>query len=77
MIWKSKEFWTVVLDLVVSAALYFGGRYLAPDAFDDLKWVIAALQPIALFLIAWFATEKVRAEVRFLARMIEGRAEHK
>ena len=77
MIWKSKEFWTVVVDLVVSAALYFGGRYLAPDAFDDLKWLIAALQPVVFLLIAWFATEKVRAEVRFLVRMLEGRQGHK
>ena len=66
LIWKSREFWTIVLDLLVSAALYFGGRYLAPDAFDDLKWVIAAIQPVALFLLGWFFSERITNEIEYL-----------
>ena len=65
--WKLREFWTVVVDLVVSAGLYFGAKYLAPEAFDDLKWVIAALQPVAAFLMAHFAVE--RAQVAIEARV--------
>jgi len=66
LIWKSREFWTIVLDLLVSAALYFGGRYLAPDAFDDLKWVIAAIQPVVLFLLGWFFSERLIAKIEYL-----------
>ena len=64
MIWKSKEFLTILVDLIVSVALYFGAKYLAPESFEDVKWVIAALQPIALFLIAWFTAERIKADVQ-------------
>lgn len=71
MIWKSEEFLVILIDLIVSVALYFGAKYLAPEAFEDVKWLIIALQPIALFLIAWFTAERavkrVRAVIEHLA----------
>lgn len=63
-IWKLKEFWTVIGDLVVSAGLYFGAKYLGEGDFSDLKWAIAALQPVAGFLVAHFAVERARAETK-------------
>jgi hypothetical protein len=63
-IWKLKEFWTIVLDLLISGGLYFGAKYLGEGNFADLKWVIAALQPIAAFLVAHFAVERAKAETR-------------
>ena len=60
-IWKLNEFWTIVIDLAVSAALYFGAKYLGEGDFADLKWVIVALQPVAAFLVAEFATERKSA----------------
>lgn len=69
-IWKLREFWTVVVDLVISAALYFGGRYLAPEAFDDLKWAIAALQPVAAFLLLHFTAERAQAVVEARVRSL-------
>jgi len=59
--WKLREFWTIALDLAVSGISYFGAKYLAPSAFEDIKWVIAALQPVAAFLVAYFAVERVQA----------------
>ena len=69
MIWKSNAFWTVVVDLVVSAALYFGGKYAGPAVFEDIKWGIGALQIVAAMLIAHFATETVKAEVAHLRKL--------
>ena len=63
-IWKLKEFWTVIGDLVISGALYFGAKYLGEGDFSDLKWAIAALQPIAGFLVAHFAVERARTETQ-------------
>ena len=62
-IWKLKEFWTIVIDLIVSAALYFGAKYLGEGDFADLKWLIAALQPVAGFFVAHFAVERAKAEI--------------
>lgn len=74
MIWKSAEFLTLLVDILVSTAFYFGAKYLAPEAFEDVKWVIAALQPLVLFLIAWFAVERaakyIRTELARFARWV-------
>lgn len=70
-IWKLKEFWTVIVDLIVSAVLYFGAKYLAPTVFEDVQWVILALQPVAALFIAYFATERVQSSVRAITRVLE------
>ena len=67
---KLKEFWTVVVDLAVSVALYFFGKYATPDIFEDVKFVILALQPVAALLIAVFATDRLEANVKAL--MVRG-----
>jgi len=73
MLWNSKEFWTVVVDLVVSAALYFGAKYLGEGEFADLKWVIAALQPVVALLIAHFAVERAKVEIERVVYRALGR----
>jgi phosphoglycerol transferase MdoB-like AlkP superfamily enzyme len=66
---KLKEFWTVVVDFVVSVVLFFVGKYAAPSVFEDIKFVIVALQPIVGLLIAVFATDRLEGlMVRVLAR---------
>lgn len=45
------KFWLAVLDVVISAILYFVGKYSQPDLFDDLKFVIALIQPIIVTII--------------------------
>ena len=47
------KFVTGLLDAVVSLALFFVGKY-SPAATEDVKFVIASLQPIALMLIVGF-----------------------
>lgn len=59
---RSRKFWVTVGDLVVSLALYFGGKYLAPDVFADMKFLIAAMQPVFLFLVGAIAYEDGQAK---------------
>ena len=54
---KSRKFWIVVLDVVVSCALFFGAKYIAPAAFDDIKFVIGVLQAPVLLLITAYTVQ--------------------
>jgi len=56
-IFKSRKFWLMILDLVLSLALFFGAKYLAPVLFADVKYLIGALQPVFVFLIVSIAYE--------------------
>ena len=50
---KDAKFLTGLMDAVVSLILYFGSRY-APMAAEDIKFAVAAIQPIFLLLIVGF-----------------------
>ena len=54
---QSRKFWLMVVDLVVSLILFFGAKYLAPSVFDDVKFVVAAIQPVFITIIAAIAHE--------------------
>ncbi len=53
---KSRKFLLLLLDTVVSLTLFFVGKY-ALDIFEDVKFVIAALQPVFVTLIGAIAYE--------------------
>jgi len=61
---KTKEFWVAALDLVVSIVLYFGGKYLGENIFEDVKFLIAVLQPFVLLIIGYFFAQGVKNELR-------------
>jgi len=53
------KFWTGLIDVVASLVLYFVGKYGAPDLLDDIKFVILALQPVAVvFLLGFFQADQ-------------------
>lgn len=56
-LFQSSKFWTLILDLVVSLVLFFVGKYAAPSFFEDVKFIIGAIQPVFLFLIGAIAYE--------------------
>ncbi len=58
---KSRKFLIMVLDVAVSMVLYFVGKYGDPSLLDDLKFTIAALQPVAIAIIAAIAYEDGQA----------------
>ena len=61
---QNPKFWTLLVDLIISLALYFIGKYGSPEMFDDIKVVIAALQPLVLFIIAQQFGSEVKALLR-------------
>ena len=54
---RSRKFWILVLDVVVSSVLFFGAKYVAPAAFDDIKFIITVLQAPVLFLITAYTIQ--------------------
>ena len=56
-LFRSRKFLTLLLDVVVSLATYFVGKYAMPEAADDILMVIAAMQPVVLAVIASWAIE--------------------
>ena len=61
---QSAEFWTMVIDVVVSTALYFGAKYLAPSAFEDVQFVVLAVQPVVLTIVGGLFAQRVKRNVR-------------
>jgi len=59
-LWKSRKFWLLILDIVVSSALFFGGEYLGPQELELAKFVIGALQPVFLMLIGMYTYQNVK-----------------
>ncbi len=53
----SRKFLLMVMDVVISLGLYFGGKYADPSAVEDLKVVIGLLQPVFVTLIYSIAKE--------------------
>ncbi len=51
-LFRDAKFWTLTGDALISTVLYFGAKYLAPGAFDDVKFVLAVAQPVVAFVLA-------------------------
>jgi len=59
-LWKSRKFWLLIVDIVVSAAAFFGARYLAPDAQEIVKFAVLVLQPVFIMLIGAYTYQNVK-----------------
>ena len=57
----NKEFMVMLVDAVVSIALFFVGKYGGENLFLDIKFLIAILQPLVLAWLASNAFVKVQA----------------
>lgn len=72
---KSRRFWTAVIDMVVSIALFAVGKY-SPSDLDMTKFLIAAIQPVVLVIIAAYTVEDVHniiaAKEMDIARTLHG-----
>jgi hypothetical protein len=53
---QSRKFLLMLLDVVISLALYFVSKY-AVVALEDIKYIILALQPVVISLILAIAHE--------------------
>ena len=63
-----KEFWILVVDIALSAVAYFGAKYLVPDLFADVQFVVLAVQPIVLAVIGKLYADRKAAEVQATIR---------
>ena len=61
-LFKSRKFWTGILDLVISLVLFFTAKYLSESIAEDIKFVIAAVQPVFLAIIVGIAWEDAAAK---------------
>ena len=59
-LWKSRKFWLLVLDIVLSSAAFFGARYLDPDAQEIVKFAVLTLQPVFIMLIGAYTYQNVK-----------------
>lgn len=60
-IYKSRKFWIMVVDLIVSLASYFLAKYASPDLSKDVLTVIGLLQPVVLLVIASITVQNIEA----------------
>ena len=58
---KSAKFMTLSLDTIVSLATFFIGKY-AGASTEDLLFLIAAIQPVAMTMIGAIAYEDAAAK---------------
>jgi len=59
---RSRKFLLLVLDVVVSFAVYFITKYAAPSFADDMLYVIGGLQPVFVVIIGAIAYEDGQAK---------------
>ena len=53
----SRKFLLLLMDIVLSAILYFVGKYAGASAFEDIQFLIVVLQPAFLSVIGGIAYE--------------------
>jgi hypothetical protein len=58
-IWQSRKFWLTILDIAVSLATFFGGKYMTEASSAELIFVIGVLQPVFLMLIDTYTRQNV------------------
>ena len=60
-LFKSRKFWLMLWDVVISLVVTVGGWYLAPDQLDKITAIVAILQAPVVFLIGAIAYEDGKA----------------
>lgn len=57
MLLKSRKFWLVMLDVLISTLTYFVTKYAAPTLAEDIHWLILSWQPVFALIIGAIAYE--------------------
>jgi hypothetical protein len=69
---KSRRFWTLISDFVISLVLFFITRSASPEIQDMVKFIIAALQPvIAVIIVAFTIDDTVKAYLDHITDLYE------
>jgi len=59
-LWKSRKFWILILDTVVSIATFMIGQYVLEAESQVILFLIASIQPVFLMLIGAYAYQNVK-----------------
>lgn len=70
--WQSKAFWSLVITQVISAATFFGGRYLAPEDFEIVVFLTATFESVGLFFVAHYFTADVQGQLASVRSDVRG-----
>jgi ABC-type uncharacterized transport system permease subunit len=54
---RSRKFWLMILDVVISTVTYFLGTLADPAVAEKILWLIAAWQPVIVTVIGSIAYE--------------------
>lgn len=54
---RSRKFWLMILDVVISTVTFFVTKYASPELAEDIIWLIAAWQPVFVAIIIAIAQE--------------------
>ena len=54
---RSRKFWIMIADVLISTATYFVGHYVSPELGENIIWLIGSWQPVVYAVIAGIATE--------------------
>ena len=69
----SRKFWLLILDTIISITLYFIGRYSNPEMAEDMKFLIASLQPIFVaVIIGIFAEDNAQIKANITPPLEKG-----
>jgi len=61
-IFKSRKFWTAMVDVAVVLILYFVGKYGSVSLAEDMTTLIVAIQPVFIMVIGSIAYEDGQAK---------------
>ena len=61
-IFKSRKFWTAIVDVAAVLILYFIGKYGSASLAEDMKLIIITIQPVFLLVIGGIAYEDAAAK---------------
>ena len=59
---RSRKFLLLCLDTIISLTLYFVGKYAAVGLAEDVKFIIAAYQPVFVAIIVAISVEDAAAK---------------
>ena len=60
---QSRKFWLLILDTIISLAVYFVGKYAGVNG-EYLLFIIATLQPVFIALIIGITVEDAAAKLK-------------
>jgi hypothetical protein len=56
-IYKSRRFWLLIFDTLISVGSYLLAHYARPEIADEILTIIGYLQPVVVFLIIAYTVD--------------------